>query len=98
MNAYDVIETRGIVSGSLIFLLGSFWLGYRVYVLRLKSKTVDSDELADLQARVVELELQGLDKKKTERRLAGLEEIVTSEEFDLKRKLREVEQLSKVTG
>ena len=89
---YDLIETLIIASGSLVLLLSTFWLVYRAYVLRLKSKSVDPKALDELKARVAELETQLADKKVSER-LAVLEEIVTSEDFDLNRKLREVERV-----
>ena len=79
-----------IMISGLAVLLGPFWLMYRAYVLRLNSKTADADELKELKARVAELESQ-VTEKKVNKRLAVLEEIITSDEFDLKRRFREVD-------
>ena len=89
----DLIATLGVMIGTAIFLLAPFLLMYRAYVLRLKAKNVNAEELRALKARVAELEAQ-LTNKKVPERLRVLEEVVTSEDFDLKRKLEEIEKVA----
>lgn len=88
MDLLSLLRTVVIVSG----VFGVAWLIFRFLTFDYDGERSSSrQEIRELKATVAKLEAQLADKQLPER-VAVLEEIITSEDFDLERKLRQVKK------